>query len=196
MRLETKIIGLLSKNIKKKFTINEIAKNLGEHYSFVHRIVNRLFKDKIIIKNLIGRSYACSLNLESEKTIILIKLSEIENKKIFYEKNKELKLILNDFTDSILQLSGNITIILFGSYVKNTATEKSDIDILVISQDEIEVDKITKEIYAKYGKEINSVLMNSNEFKNQKDKPIIKDIIKDHYILHGVEKFVNMVFKE
>jgi len=196
MRLEAKIISLLAKDIKKEFTINEIAKNLGEHYSFVHRIVNRLSKDKIITKNIIGKSWACSLNLELEKTIILIKLSEIESKEKFYEKNKTLKLILNDFTDSITQISRNITVILFGSYAKNTATEKSDIDILVISQGEIELDKITKEIYAKYGKEINPILMDSNEFKNQKDKPIIKDVIKDHYILYGVEKFVNMVFKE
>jgi len=64
----------------------------------------------------------------------------------------------------------------------------------VISQDEIEIDKITKEIHAKYGEEINPVMMNPSEFKNQKDEPIINNIIKDHYVLHGAERFVNMVF--
>ena len=88
-----------------------------------------------------------------------------------------------------------ISIVLFGSYAKGTATKESDIDILLISKTKAGIDKITKEIYAKYGKEINPVIMTSEDFKRQKDKALIKEIIKDHYVLYGVEKFVNLVLK-
>ena len=195
MKLELKIIDLLARNTERKFTINEIAKFLEEYYSFVHRIVNKLIKDSVVTKEKAGKSYLCSINLYNEKTIILVNLSKIEKKNDLYNSNKELKIILEDFVKSAESLITPISIVLFGSYAKGTATKESDIDILLISKTKVGIDKITKEIYAKYGKEINPVIMTSEDFKRQKDKSLIKEIIKDHYVLYGVEKFVNLVFK-
>lgn len=195
MKLELKIVDLLSRNRERKFTINEIAKSLKEYYSFVHRTVNRLIKDGVITKEKAGKSYLCSVNLENEKTIALIQLSEIEKKNEFYNSNKELKVILEDFVKSAKSTVNPISIVLFGSYAKGTATKESDVDIILISKTKAGIDKIAKEIYAKYGKEINAVLMTPNDLKKQKDKALIQEIIKDHYVLYGVEKFVNLVFK-
>jgi len=195
MKLELKIVDLLARNTERKFTINEIAKFLEEYYSFVHRIVNKLIKDSVVTKEKAGKSYLCSINLYNEKTIILVNLSKIEKKNDLYNSNKELKIILEDFVKSAESLITPISIVLFGSYAKGTATKESDIDILLISKTKVGIDKITKEIYAKYGKEINPVIMTSEDFKRQKDKSLIKEIIKDHYVLYGVEKFVNLVFK-
>ena len=195
MKLELKIVDLLARNTERKFTINEIAKFLEEYYSFVHRIVNKLIKDSVVTKEKAGKSYLCSINLYNEKTIILVNLSKIEKKNDLYNSNKELKIILEDFVKSAESLITPISIVLFGSYAKGTATKESDIDILLISKTKVGIDKITKEIYAKYGKEINPVIMTSEDFKRQKDKAIIKEIIKYHYVLYGVEKFVNLVFK-
>ena len=195
MKLELKIVDLLARNTERKFTINEIAKSLKEYYSFVHRIVNKLIKDSVVTKEKAGKSYLCSINLYNEKTIILVNLSKIEKKNDLYNSNKELKIILEDFVKSAESLITPISIVLFGSYAKGTATKESDIDILLISKTKVGIDKITKEIYAKYGKEINPVIMTSEDFKRQKDKSLIKEIIKDHYVLYGVEKFVNLVFK-
>ena len=195
MKLELKIVDLLARNTERKLTINEIAKSLKEYYSFVHRIVNKLIKDSVVTKEKAGKSYLCSINLYNEKTIILVNLSKIEKKNDLYNSNKELKIILEDFVKSAESLITPISIVLFGSYAKGTATKESDIDILLISKTKVGIDKITKEIYAKYGKEINPVIMTSEDFKRQKDKSLIKEIIKDHYVLYGVEKFVNLVFK-
>lgn len=195
MKLELKIIDLLARNTERKFTINEIAKSLQNYYSFVHRTVNRLAKDSVIIKEKAGKSYLCSINLGAEKTFALMQLSELEKKNEFYSSNKELKVILEDFVRSVESTANPISIVLFGSYAKGTATKESDIDILLISKPKSSIDKITKEVYAKYGKEINAVLVTSDDFKKQKDKDLIKEIIKEHYVLYGVEKFVNLVFK-
>ena len=195
MKLELKIVDLLARNTERKFTINEIAKFLEEYYSFVHRIVNKLIKDSVVTKEKAGKSYLCSINLYNEKTIILVNLSEIEKKNDLYNSNKELKIILEDFVKSAESLITPISIVLFGSYAKGTATKESDIDILLISKTKTGIDKTTKEAYAKYGKEINAIVMTSEDFKRQKDKALIKEVIKDHYVLYGVEKFVNLVFK-
>ncbi len=195
MKLELKIVDLLARNTERKFTINGIAKSLKEYYSFVHRTVNRLIKDSVITKEKAGKSYLCSINLGSEKTVALMQLSEIEKKNEFYNSNKELKVILEDFVKSVESINNPISIVLFGSYAKGTATKESDIDILLIIKIKSGIDKVTKEAYAKYGKEVNTVVMTSDDLKKQKDKALIKEVIKDHYVLHGVEKFVNLVLK-
>ncbi|MFH1369785.1 MAG: nucleotidyltransferase domain-containing protein [Planctomycetota bacterium] len=196
MKLELKIVDLLAKDLEKKFTINEIAKNLGEFYSFVHRTVNKLTKDGVLIKNKVGKSHLCSLNLKNEKTLALIQLSEIEKRDEFYNANKELKLILEDFVKSAESQLNISTIVLFGSYAKGVATKESDIDVLLISKGKAEIEKITKEIYAKYGKEIAPIIMAQNDFKKQRDKAVIKEIASNHCILWGVENFVNLVFRK
>lgn len=190
MKLKLKIIDLLARNQEKNFTINEIAKTLKEHYSFVHRIVNELAEDKVIIKTKIGKAYICSLDFKNEKTTALIQLGEIEKRDEFYSANKELRLILEDFAKSTQDNA--LTIVLFGSYAKGSATKESDIDILVIRTGKIEIDKITKEVYAKYGKEINPILLTQEEFKKQNNKAIIKEIINSHYVLYNVERFVSL----
>ena len=195
MKLELKIVDLLARNTERKLTINEIAKSLEEYYSFVHRTVNKLIKDNVIIKEKAGKSYLCSINLETEKTIALVNLSEIEKKNDLYNSNKELKIILEDFVKSIGSAIDTASIILFGSHAKGTSTKESDIDIILITKSKTGIDKITKEIYAKFGKEVNAIAITPEDFKRQKDKALIKEIVKDHYVLYGVEKFVNLVFK-
>ena len=195
MKLELKIVDLLARNTERKLTINEIAKSLEEYYSFVHRTVNKLIKDNVITKEKAGKSYLCSIDLEAEKMITLIQLSEIEKKNEFYSSNKETRLILEDFTKSVKSSINLISIVLFGSSAKGTATKESDIDILLITKSKTGIDKITKEIYAKFGKEVNAIAITPEDFKRQKDKTLIKEIVKDHCVLYGVEKFVNLVFK-
>ena len=196
MRVELKIIDFLARNKDKKFTINKIAKNIKEHYSFVHKTINKLNKENIIIKTKAGKAHLCSLNTDNEKAIILIQLSEIEKKNELYNKNGKLKLMLEDFIKSIKTQPNLLSIILFGSYSKGNTTKESDIDILILSKKNINIEKITKEIYAKYGKEINPIIMTPNDFKKQKDKPIIKEIINNHHILYGIENFTKEVHKK
>ena len=197
MRLELKIIDLLAKDMEKTYTINEIAKTLKEHYSCVHKIVNNLAEDGVLIKNKAGKAYLCSLNLKNEKTHALLQINEIEKKRKLYTVDKKLKLILDDFVKSTEPQNKKIlAIVLFGSYAKGTATNKSDIDILIISKSKIDIGKISKELYAKYGKEIMPIIMAPNEFETQINKAIIKEIIKCHYVLLGAENFVNLVFKK
>ena len=108
-------------------------------------------------------------------------------------KKKQVKSVF-DKLQKLRQI--HFTCILFGSYAKGMATKESDIDVLLISKGKEGIDKIAKEIYAKYGKEINVVVMTPDEFKKQREKAIIKEIISSHYVIYGAENFVNLVFKK
>lgn len=195
MNLELRIVDLLARNAGKKYTINGISRSLEGHYSLVHRTVNRLAGDGVISIERAGKSHLCSIDLTNEKTLALIQLSEIERKNELYGSNKKLKVILEDFVESAEAAMNPASVVLFGSHASGRAAEESDIDILLISGTESGIDRITKEAYAKYGKEINAVVMNPAGFKKQKDTALIREIIKVHYVLYGAEKFVNLVFE-
>jgi predicted nucleotidyltransferase len=192
MRLELRIVDLLSKYAGKKLTINEIAKSLDEHYSLVHRTVSRLAKDGVINIAKAGNSHLCSLDFESEKTLALMQLGEIEKKAELYNENRELGLVLEDLTRSIGTKDVD-SIILFGSHAKGTATKESDIDILLVAKGRIETGRIAKDIYARYGKEVNIITLSPAEFRRQKGKAIVKEIIGSHYVLYGAGAFVKLV---
>ncbi|MBI2675716.1 MAG: nucleotidyltransferase domain-containing protein [Candidatus Aenigmarchaeota archaeon] len=194
MDLELRIVDLLARNPGRKFTINEIARELEEYYSFVHRTAGRLAKDDVIDKSRVGKSYICSLNMENEKTLALMVLGEIEKKDEFYGRNRELGLMLEDLVKSLSTQPGVDAIVLFGSYAKGAATKESDVDILVVAGRKAEIGRTAKEMYAKYGKEINPVIITSQEFRKQKEKAIIKEIISGHCVLYGAKNFVNLVF--
>lgn len=195
MKIHLKVVDFLARNMDKKLTINGVSKSTGEHYSFVHRTINKLAKDGVIKKEKAGKAYLCSLNFENEKTLILLQLSEIEKRNELYEKNGELRIILEDFVRSAEKQSGVASIVLFGSYSKGAASRGSDIDILLVSSKNFRAEKITKEMYAKYGKEINTIVMAQKDFRKQKDSALVKEIINNHHVLYGAEKFVGLLFR-
>ena len=70
-------------------------------------------------------------------------------------------------------------IILFGSYAKNIAKPESDIDIYLETEDQ-NIKKKTEEINSKLSVKIGAF---------NKDSLLIKEIIKNHVILKGAERF-------
>lgn len=198
MRLELNIINLLEKNMEKEFTINEIANRLDEHYSLVNRVISRLMKEEVITGKKVGRAIVCSINPKSEKAKALMHLNEVVRTEEFYSRNREIKIIMEDFIAELKARfkQGLVSIAIFGSYAKGTATKESDIDILVICEKKKEVSDIIRKIHAKYGREAMPVIITQSEFKGQKEKPIIKEIIKYHYVLYGFESFTGMVHRE
>jgi len=187
MRLQLKIIELLAD--KPELTINQIAKQLTESYSFVNRTIAKMIKEGLILKEKIGHSILCRLNIKNDKTKVLIALNEVNKKHEFLKKNKELKLIADEITTKIEADS----IAIFGSYAKNTHKESSDIDLFILTEKELDAANLARDIYAKYGKEISPIVMAKRELESQKDRPVIKEIIKYHIILKGFENFVNLL---
>ena len=59
--------------------------------------------------------------------------------------------------------------IVFGSYVAGTATEKSDIDVLIVTENAKEVNEKTKEVEELFGRKINLHIFNKKEIFKQED---------------------------
>ena len=150
-----------------------IAKQLNESHSTVLRKLDNLVKENVldykkegknkvffIRKNLQAKSYV--FNAEIYKMIKLLK------------RYPEMSIIIND-----LLKKNESLIILFGSYAKFSAKPDSDIDIYA----ETRRRKVKEELESVHSK----IKVKIGDF--DMDSQLIKEIIKNHIILRGVEAF-------
>ena len=169
--VELDILELL---LKSDNHVRGIAKKLDESHSTILRKLNNLQKENVIDsrkegknkifylkKNLISRSYISTTELH--------KLAKL------LRKHPELSVIFEE----ILQKSDEKLIILFGSYAKGLEKKDSDIDIYIETKSR-NVKKVIEDIYSKINVKIGTFDTKS---------PLIKEIIKEHIILRGIEVF-------
>lgn len=169
--IDSEIILLL---ITGESHLRDIARRLNKSHSTVMRKLNCIVKENVldyktegknkvffIKNNLQARNYV--FNAERYKFIKLIK------------KYPEIGVIV----DGILKKSGESLILLFGSYAKFTAKNDSDIDIYVGTNNrkaKEDIESVNSKINVKIG-------------SFDKKSGLVKEIIKNHVILMGVEEF-------
>ncbi len=169
--IDSEIILLL---LKGENHIRGIAKQLNESHSTILRKLDRLLRDNVldykkegrnkvffIRKNLQAKNYV--FNAERYKLIKLLK------------KYPELSIII----DELLKKSKEDIIAIFGSYAKFTAKYDSDIDVYVETRNK----KVKEELESVHSK----VKVKIGDF--DLDSQLIREIIKGHIILKGVEEF-------
>jgi predicted nucleotidyltransferase len=123
------ILNLFRKNIFLKISILQLAKRLKKKsYPKIYGAVKELEKDKIIKSEKIGNSNIISINLNSES---ILELSYLDEQESFCRKIPNITKILDfkEFLDDI--------IIITGSYASGKETSKSDIDLVIITKDDI-----------------------------------------------------------
>lgn len=160
--------------VRERSHVRGVAKTLGEPHSTVQRRLNRLVKENVldykregrnkiflIKNNLQAKNYV--FNAEGYKLIRLIK------------EYPELSIIIED----LLKKTSERMILLFGSYAKFKAKKGSDIDVYIETDDKNVKEKaegINSEIRVKIG------VFDTQDL-------LIKEIIKNHVILRGMEEF-------
>ena len=138
MRQKTllKIIGLMRDRIGFGLTILEISKQLKIGYRPAYNHIGEMEKEGIIQIEKIGSAKQCKLNLENPKTRHLLEYLDIEKKERLckdYPKLKAIENLISKLTERFI--SQIHSVVLFGSYAKNTDTKASDIDLLFIVND-------------------------------------------------------------
>lgn len=168
--IELDIIEVL---IRSQNHIRGIAKKLNESHSTILRKLNMLQKANVIDSKREGRN-----------KIFFLKKNIISRSYIYKaEINKLIKIIkkhpkLGVIFEEILKKTKEKTIILFGSYAKGIEKENSDIDIYVNTKNR-NTKKIIEDINSKINVKIG--IFNTKSL-------LIKEIIKDHIIIRGVEE--------
>ena len=183
------MINLLDKNIAKILTVFSISPG--------SRLSRKILKEKTQMPNVIlDKTLFRLINLKfvlREKNFFILNFKKGETKKVIdllyenYNKLKQLPLkeyfIISDICEELSKIRNIGEVYLFGSYAKLIFTEKSDIDIAIISEEvnKKEVAKFIKKLGEKYSKVIEVHHFTEDFYKNKKD-PLVKEILT-----HGVK---------
>lgn len=176
--LELDIVELL---IRKENHIRGIAKNLNESHTTILRKLNNLKKEKVV-----------DFRKEGKNKIFFLKKSIIAKSYILKaEIHKLIKLLrvypeLGIIFEEILNKTDEGLIVLFGSYAKSLAKKDSDIDIYIETKNR-NVKKSVEDTHSKINVKIGPFDVKSL---------LIKEIMKSHVIIRGVEVFYEKQFSE
>ena len=174
--LKLDIIELL---VKKENHVRGMAKKLNVSHSTILRRLNELVNIKVLDFRTEGKNKVFFIKKNINSKIYVLK-SELNKLIKLITKYPELSIIFEE----ILKKIDARLIVLFGSYAKETASKKSDIDIYIETNDrniKNQVESINSNINVKIG-------------RFDKKSLLIREIIKDHVILKGMEYFYEKQF--
>lgn len=195
------LLQLFDRNFNSEFTINQIAKKINFDYAYANREVNKLIKRGIISKKTVGNAHLCSLNLKNDETIAIIFDYETHKKSSFYKGHKVLKTFFLDFLKDAKRYNIH-SFVIFGSYASGKETKKSDLDILIISENKKQIDSMHKLINNAFklsDVEINPIFIGKKDFVemliNKIKLNIGKEALRNHIIPYGIERFWELVLE-
>lgn len=169
--MELDVIELLLKNDTH---IRGISKRLKESHSTILRKLDNLKKENVVDFRKEGKNKIFFLKKNFVVRSYIIK-TELNKQIKLFRKYPELSIIFEE----IVEKTDEKLIILFGSYAKKIAKEKSDIDVYIETKNR-NIKKLVEEIHPKINIKIGPFDVGS---------PLIKEIIKDHIIIRGIEEF-------
>lgn len=190
---EYEIILPFIKEPWKKFVFKEIKKiTRKKSESYIYQSLKNLVKENILVEERIGKSVVYSLDLISLKTQAYCGF--ITEYIAFTQKHMpNIENITKRIPSSFYSL------IVTGSYAKNTQKENSDLDIVIILDDSLEPKKFYAEL--KYYCERNIPIIHLYVFKKSEFLVMLtnreanygKEIAKNNMILYGAENYYNII---
>ncbi len=132
-----KMLEIFLKDPFKEIHLREISRLSKSSLANVDNSMRLFVKNDMFKRNEMAHSTFFRPNLENDETIKIFELLELERRKVFYAKNKNIARLLKNYTDSIIELSNKRIqlVILFGSVARGEWTKGSDIDILAVVPD-------------------------------------------------------------
>jgi predicted nucleotidyltransferase/DNA-binding transcriptional regulator YhcF (GntR family) len=172
------------------FTVNELAEKVSGSYNSVNKFLRELEEFSIVSFQKKGNNYLIKYNQDSRYHEVI--------KSLLRADNSPLEEAARNYAEALVQDTyiGDKTrsIVLFGSVARGTAGPNSDIDILVLTKEDADIEEVKKEArnYAKQMKidaEVVPVVEGFEEFRNNlvHGKRFEENVEKDGIVLEGGE---------
>lgn len=180
---ELEVISLFRGNYKARFYLRETSKLSRLPLKTCQNVLARLEETRVLKSRTEGKNKYFSLNLENIKTKSYLLQAEIYQTDMFIEKYPQFKIFLKS-------LETSAPIIVFGSFAKFKADETSDLDMLIISEKELNLPSHLLPF------KVHKIHMAEKTFtkalKEQED--LIKEIEENHIILNEHSFYVNVMW--
>ena len=188
--LKQKVLKFLIENKEVPHSILEISKMLKADYKNTSKALNNLPSD-VFSNAKQGNSYLIEFN--PNKNIETLSIEKLRTEE-FLSKNTKLKLVKNYIEELNYPF---LIVLLFGSYVKNTKTENSDIDLCIISDNKNKLNELQNKLNL-ISLKLEIQEFTTSEFVSMLDKKqnnLGHEIIKNNIILYGIENYYNLIQK-
>ena len=178
------ILRLLIERQQDLWSIRKISITRKINYKSAYHAVAKLEKEGILSIQKIGNTKSCSFNLHFNPRVLEVEYLRREE----LVQNKNFKVIYND----LKRLAFPFIALLFGSYAKGTQTKHSDIDLLIIAEQEKEISS-TLSIRPL---NIHSTIIKPEEFMQMaksKEFSVVSEALKKNIILIGIEDYYRLL---
>lgn len=177
-----KILSEFCSDYTKRIYGGQIAKKLKMNQKTTSNILNSLEKENVVKYATEGKNKYYFLNRLNPKILDIIKIIEIERKNVFVEKHQNQSEIF-----SLLEKRATGILVIFGSYANFTNNSKSDLDVFSLGK----ISEV-KDLEERFNLKIN--IVKSSREKFNKTDIFIKEIIRNHIMLRGVEDFIELTW--
>ncbi|MBU4373032.1 MAG: nucleotidyltransferase domain-containing protein [Euryarchaeota archaeon] len=176
-----KILSHLLKNPEKEFKESELLKNCDVGKGAGAEAINRLSSSNILKLKKVGKTKIISLNAIHPVAFSL---------RVLFDRYRYLSLPQSKISAiSLLRekvYDPSKAIVLFGSLAAGTSGEDSDIDILVITDNEKEINKARKEVSEYTAEKTNVHFIKPHDAKKEfRDNDMIRAVLISGIIIYG-----------
>jgi len=179
-RVKVKVLRTLWRYREKEFTIRELAKFLGVSHTGIKKVVDELEKTNVLRLRTVGRSCAFRLNMNSYAANIVGRTFEMESGVL-----SELRDVIREKLKSRFVTSAA----LYGSVVEGKETSRSDIDLLIITDQREKVEEIVAELQndvsERFGNSISAYYISEEDLRKKRKEPPIKQALQNHMLICG-----------
>lgn len=182
---------IVASKLSEPFYIRELSRKTGTNPKDVYGWLKEAKENGLVREHSkAGKTKYYELNLDNQITqkivelILAIAVHRITTNKFFYELISELT-----------QAEGVVSIILYGSHARGTASERSDVDLLVVVNNYMKPRRIRDlcDVVAdRYARKIEPVIVTERQFGKMlhgKEK-FITNVMGDGVPLYGFENYV------
>ncbi|MBW2975016.1 nucleotidyltransferase domain-containing protein [Candidatus Woesearchaeota archaeon] len=190
---ELKIVDLFRKNLLSEFTLKQIMERINKRsYNWTYKAVDKLGKEILISKKK-GNTTIVKLNIKSPYSITYLSYLDRE------EAYKREVPFIGEIIESCCKATPYFILIVTGSHATGNARNSSDIDLVVITEDEEkkkEIKPYIREITRLSNINFDVHILGRGEFYNMliaDNENFGKEVFRKHLIFYGSEAYYQII---